>query len=71
VYSDGEHLVLCDYLRAEGAGIDAPADGQPSYFRAGGLSFRVRRVGDHVCVLVTQMPVEAFRRRLGDASQSG
>jgi anti-sigma factor RsiW len=71
VYSDGEHLVLCDYIRADGAGIAAPANGQPSYFRAGGLSFRVRRVGDHVCVLVAQMSIEKFRRRLGDASQSG
>jgi anti-sigma factor RsiW len=71
VYSDGEHLVLCDYFRADGAGIAAPANEQPSYFRAGGLSFRVRRVGDHVCVLVTQMSIEKFRRRLGDASQSG
>jgi hypothetical protein len=70
VYSDGENLVLCDYFRAGAVGIDAPANGQPWYFRSGGLSFRVRRVGDHVCVLVTRMSIEAFRRRLGDTSQS-
>jgi anti-sigma factor (TIGR02949 family) len=71
VYSDGENLVLCDFLRADRAEIDAPANGSPSFFRAGGLTFRVRRVGDHVCVLVTRMPVDAFRRRLGEASESG
>jgi anti-sigma factor RsiW len=71
VYTDGEHLVLCDYFRADHAEIDAPADGEPQFFREGGLSFRVRRVGDHICILVTRMPIEVFRRRMGDASHSG
>jgi anti-sigma factor RsiW len=71
VYTDGEHLVLCDYFRAAHAGIDAAADGQPSFFRERGLTFRVRRVGDHLCILVTRMPIEMFRRRMGDASHSG
>jgi hypothetical protein len=31
----------------------------------------VRRVGDHICILVTRMPIEVFRRRMGDASHSG
>jgi hypothetical protein len=70
VYSDGEHLVLCDFLRANLAEIDAPADGSSSFFRFRGLTFRVRRVGDHVCVLITRMPIDAFRRRLREATES-
>jgi hypothetical protein len=71
VYTDGENLVLCDFLRADRAEIEVPADGSPVFFRAGGLTFRARRVGDHVCVLATRMPLEAFRRRLGEASEAG
>ncbi len=71
VYSDGEHLVLCDFFRADRAEIDVPANGSPLFFRASGLTFRARRVGDHVCLLVTRMPIEAFRRRLGEATESG
>ncbi len=71
LYSDGENLVLCDFLRADRAEIEVPADGSPMFFRAGGLTFCARRVGDHICVLATRMPLEAFRRRLGEASEAG
>jgi anti-sigma factor RsiW len=71
VYTDGENLVLCDFLRADRSEIEVPADGSPVFFRAGGLTFSARRVGDHVCVLATGMSLEAFRRRLGEASEAG
>ena len=48
-----------------------PANGEPVFFGRGGASFCARRIGDEVCLLVTRMPMEIFRRKLGGDAESG
>jgi hypothetical protein len=62
-YSDGETVVLCDYLYARNFPLEL-ASGEPVFFTRSGLSFCVTRHADEVCVLVTRAPLDAFRRRL-------
>jgi anti-sigma factor RsiW len=64
VYSDGEHFVVCDYLFAKRFPRALPASGEPVFFSHADLNFCARRIGDEVCVLITRMPIEQFRRRL-------
>ena len=71
VYSDGRYTIVCDYRHAESFPFVLPANGEPVFFGRGGASFCARRIGDEVCLLVTRMPMEIFRRRLGGGAESG
>jgi len=66
-YSDGQTVVLCDYLYARNFPLEL-ASGEQVFFAYAGLSFAVSRHAEEVCVLVTRAPLGAFRRKLlGDA----
>ena len=71
VYSDGQYTIVCDYRLAESFPFLLPADGKPVFFERGGASFCARRIGDDVCLLVTRMPMEIFRRKFGGDAESG
>jgi len=62
-YSDGETVVLCDYLYARDFPLEL-ASGEQVFFALGGLSFCVSRHADEVCVLVTRASLDRFRQRL-------
>ena len=64
LYTDGEHFIVCDYLYAKRFPRALPASGEPVFFSRADLNFCARRIGDEVCVLVTRMPMDLFRRRL-------
>ena len=69
VYSDGQHTIVCDYRLAKSFPFHLPANGEPVFFARGGASFCARRIGDDVCLLVTRMPMEIFRRKLGGGAE--
>jgi hypothetical protein len=71
VYSDGTYTIVCDYRLAKTFPFPLPANGEPVFFSRGGASFSARRIGDEVCLLVTRMPMELFRRKLGGGAESG
>jgi anti-sigma factor RsiW len=71
VYSDGRYTIVCDYRFAESFSYPLPASGEPVFFARGGASFCARRIGDEVCLLVTRMPMEIFRRKVGGGTESG
>ncbi|HSD10778.1 MAG TPA: hypothetical protein VLF14_07325, partial [Candidatus Binatia bacterium] len=65
------YTIVCDYRFAKGFPFDLPASGEPVFFGRGGASFCARRIGDEVCLLVTRMPMEIFRRKVGTGDESG
>ncbi len=71
VYSDGRYTIVCDYGFAESFPYPLPASGEPIFFQRGGASFCARRIGNEVCLLVTRMPMEIFRRKVGGGAESG
>jgi anti-sigma factor RsiW len=71
IYSDGQYTIVCDYRFAKTFPFVLPASGEPVFFGRGGASFCARRIGDEVCLLVTRMPMEVFRRKLGGSAESG
>ncbi|MBI2964013.1 MAG: hypothetical protein HYY35_09690 [Deltaproteobacteria bacterium] len=71
LYSDGRDLIVCDYRFAAQLPMDLRSDGRPVFFRRGGASLSVHRMGGEVCVLVTRMSMDDFRRRLGGDSTAG
>jgi hypothetical protein len=71
VYSDGQYTIVCDYRFAKSFPLFLPTNGDPVFFGRGGASFCARRIGDEVCLLVTRMPMEIFRRKLGEGAESG
>lgn len=65
VYSNGRQRIVCDYQYAKAYHGPLGKDAQGVYFSRGGLSFCVHKFGDEVCVLVSRMPLDAFRSALG------
>jgi hypothetical protein len=68
-YTDGETVVLCDYVYARKFPLEL-ASGERLFFSRGGLSFSVSRHADEICVLVTRASLDAFRGKLLGSSSS-
>ena len=67
VYSDGKNMIICDYQFAETFPLALPASGEPIFFSRGGVSFCARRMdGNEVCLLATRMPIDLFRKLVGN-----
>ena len=71
VYSDGRYTIVCDYRFANSFPFALPVSGEPVFFGRDGASFCARRIGDEVCLLVTRMPMEILRRKVGGGAESG
>lgn len=65
IYSDGRNVIVCDYLFARKFPFRLPPNGQPVFFRRGGVNFCAHRMGDEVCVLASRMPMALFREKVG------
>jgi hypothetical protein len=68
VYSNGRYTIVCDYRFAKNLPFALPAEGKALFFARGGANFCIRRIADEVCVLVTRMPMEIFRQKVGGES---
>lgn len=64
VYSDGTHVIVCDYQFTRAYVGPLPEPGGAVFFSRSGLNFCVTRMGEEVCVLVTRMPMNRLRPRL-------
>jgi hypothetical protein len=67
VYSDGKSLIVCDYQFAETFPLALPASGEPIFFSRRGVNFCAQRMGSNeVCLLATRMPMDLFRKLVGN-----
>lgn len=64
VYSDGQHVIVCDYRSLDSWSGRLPSSSEPLFVTKGGLNLCIRRMGREVCVLATRMPMDLFRTKL-------
>lgn len=64
VYSDGKHVIVCDYRNLDSWDGRLPSSSEPLFVKQDGLNLCVRRMGREVCVLATRMPMRLFRAKL-------
>lgn len=64
VYDDGVHVVVCDFRRLSEYPGELPRTEEPVFLHRGELNFCIRRMGDHVCILATRMPLQLFQARM-------
>lgn len=64
IYDDGVYVVICDYRKIESFRGAAPEDDEARFTTRDGLNLCIRRMGDHVCILATRMPMDLFKARM-------
>lgn len=64
VYSDDEHVIICDYRSLDSWNGGLPSSSGPLFVNKDGLNLCIRRMGREVCVLATRMPMNLFRAKL-------
>lgn len=63
-YDDGVNTLVCGVGDTGFFPTELPEPGGSLFLEREGINFCIRRLGDHLCVLATRMPMDLFKARM-------